>query len=188
MKEYILAIAALSSPGAILCGSRISNSRVCVSLDFIETADTLVDVHQKIEIQDVILPIRHLITRDKCIVLFNVCLVIPHYVIEDRLVELGIQVMSQIIFVKLGMNEPVFSHVLSFRRQVSISPDDIEKLSESFQVYYEDTNYWTYTLSGTLKCFIFGNTGHIVRNCKEPIETPDNERSEDVASNDLLTP
>ncbi|CAG5109352.1 Protein of unknown function [Cotesia congregata] len=91
VKEYILAIAAVTSSRAILYGSRISNARVCVYLDSKETADNLVDVQQKITIQDVILPIRHLIIRNKRIVLSNVCPVIPHYVIEDRLGELGIQ-------------------------------------------------------------------------------------------------
>lgn len=165
VKDYIFALAKLVPPSSILFGSRIANLRVCIYLDSSKTADNLIEVSKTVQVKDQVLPIKPLVTRNKRVVLSNVCPVIPHYVITDKLEELGIKAMTSLTFMKIGISEPGYSHILSFRRQLYISPEDEEKLPSSFQVYHEDIGYWIYTSTDSLKCFICNNTGHIAKNC-----------------------
>ncbi|CAD6216496.1 GSCOCG00011340001-RA-CDS, partial [Cotesia congregata] len=165
VKDYIFALAKLVPPSSIMFGSRIANLRVCIYLDSSKTADNLIEVSKTVQVKDQVLPIKPLVTRNKRVVLSNVCPVIPHYVITDKLEELGIRAMSSLTFMKIGISEPGYSHILSFRRQLYISPEDEVKLPSSFQVYHEDIGYWIYSSTDSLKCFICNNTGHIAKNC-----------------------
>lgn len=166
LKEYILTLTTLVNPSAIRFISRIANSRICIYFDSKKTADELLD--KQIKIQGKTITILPLITRNKRIVLSNVCPVIPHNVIEDILFkELNIKIKSPITFMKVGISEPGFSHILSFRRQFYIAPEDVKSLPDSFQVNYEDTNYWLYVTTDALKCFTCNNMGHLAKHCQQ---------------------
>lgn len=143
-------------------------------MDSKKTADTLIEEKRKITIQNHILEIKPLITRNKRIVLSNVCPVIPNYIIEQKFQELKIKIMSPISFMKIGVPDPGFSHILSFRRQLYISPEDDTRLPESFQITFEGTNYWIYTSTDALKCFACNMLGHLAKNCTQNIVNSQN--------------
>lgn len=62
--------------------------------------EQLIDKHTKIQIKSHVLEIRPLISKDKRVILLNVCPVIPHFVIEEKLAELKIKPASHIIFIR----------------------------------------------------------------------------------------
>lgn len=47
-------------------------------------------------------------------------------------------------FIRLGFDDPGFTQILSFRRQIFIDPEDVNKIPKEFTVYYEE-RYITYT-------------------------------------------
>ena len=114
-----------------------------------------------------LLELRPLITNNVRVVLFNVSPVIPDYVIEEHLSNIGITPVSRINPIRAGISEPGFTHILSFRRQMFIQPTNLNKLPSSLQIMFEDTNYWVYlTTDTTITCFICKQEGHLIKQCE----------------------
>lgn len=95
------------------------------------------------------------------------CPIIPHKVIEDKLTELNIALKSQISFIRAGMNDPGYSHILSFRRQVYVDPEDIIKFPETIQVNFDNTLYWIYISTDRPACFLCKEEGHLAKYCQK---------------------
>lgn len=165
IKDYLIALTSLIAATGIRFISGIANNRICVCLNSKKSADDLVESNKVIKIQENILTIRPLITRYKKVILFNVCPVIPNYIVGEELLEYGVKPMSSITFMKTGVDEPGFTHIMSFRRQLYVTPEGEKKLPESFQVNFEDTSYWIYISTDISKCFSCNNLGHFAKNC-----------------------
>ncbi|CAG5078487.1 Similar to Transposon TX1 uncharacterized 82 kDa protein (Xenopus laevis) [Cotesia congregata] len=165
LKEYTQALARVIPPSQIRFISRIANNRICAYLATKEIANELVDKHKVIMVRGHTVPIRPLIIRNKRIILSNVCPVIPHYVLVDKLKELNITPTSPVSFLRAGLTEPGFSYILSFRRQLYVTPDDISKIPDRLQITFEETSYWIYINTDTMSCFLCKNEGHIAKNC-----------------------
>ncbi|CAH4033135.1 unnamed protein product [Pieris brassicae] len=139
----------------------------------------LVDVQQYVTIQNKKFRIRPLISRNKRIILSNVCPIIPYKELEKKLEEINVKPMSQISFLRAGLNEVGYNHILSFRRQVYVTPEDYERLPEKISIEYDDTNYWIYLSSDTLTCFVCKKEGHVATKC------PEREREEKIPYSDV---
>lgn len=174
LKDYLISLSSILPTTAIRFVSRISNARICIYLDTKNTADNIIG--KKITIQNICLEIKPLISRNKRIVLSNVCPVVPNYIIEQKFQELNIKIMSPISFMKIGVTDPGFSHILSFRRQLYVTPEDELRLPESFQISFEDTNYWIYVSNDSLKCFSCHKVGHLAKNCSQTINNSETIR------------
>ncbi|KAL4703456.1 hypothetical protein ACJJTC_010776 [Scirpophaga incertulas] len=189
LREYLLSLSSIIPATSIRFISRISNARICIYLDSKKSADKLIEENKKITVKNHILEIKPLISRNKRIVLSNVCPVIPNHVIEKKFEELNIKIMSPLTFMKIGVTDPGFSHILSFRRQLYISPEDVKNMPESFQLSFEETNYWIYVSSDALKCFTCNALGHLSKNC--PLNTTNNQSCsqelEDQTSQEIQT-
>ena len=128
-----------------------------------------------IRIREHVLELRPLITKYKKLILSNVCPIIPHSVIITALNNIDVVTTSQLTFLRAGISEPGFTHILSFRRQVYIYPDSLSKIPESLQINYGDTSYCIYVTTDTLTCFLCKKPGHIAKNCKTtPAAIPEN--------------
>ncbi|KAK2578265.1 hypothetical protein KPH14_012289 [Odynerus spinipes] len=164
LKEYITALAKIVPPAQIRFVSRISNNRICVYLSSKTLANDLVD-KSFITINDKTLTLRPLISKNKRIILSNVPPIIPHCDILKILNQLNIQTTSEITFLRAGLNDPSLSHIMSFRRQVYINPEDVNKLPDSFKMIHDNTTYWIYLSTDSLTCFLCKNEGHVAKNC-----------------------
>lgn len=165
IKDYVSKISTLVSANDIRFVSKISNNRICVFFSSVKIAEQFTDSHKVISINDCVLGVRPLISKNKRIIISNVCPTIPHQVIEEELAKRNIQVTTKISFIKAGISEPGFSHIMSFRRQVYIEQDDISKLPESIVIYYDNTSYRIYFSSESISCFICKQVGHIAHQC-----------------------
>lgn len=166
IQEYTAAIANLIESKNIRFVSRISHSRVCMYLSSKELADRLTDNNIKVNIRGQELEIRSLISKSKRIILSNVCPVIPNHVIIDELSKMNIKPTSQISFIRAGMNDPGFAHIMSFRRQMYIEPEDVAKLPQALPINYDNVSYWIYLSSEKMACFICKEEGHTAKFCK----------------------
>lgn len=165
LKEYITAIAEKVTPQQIKFASKISNNRICVYLANKTIAEDLVEVHKSITVQNKTLHIRPLITKNKRIIISNVPPHIPNSTITSYLRSRNIEIASQISFLRAGLNDSQFSHIMSFRRQAYIHPDDVNKLPDSLQLEFEETQYRVYIATETLGCYHCKAEGHIAKNC-----------------------
>lgn len=171
IKDYLNKLATIVDSTNIRFISRIYNNRVCVFLSSKEIADYITDNHSNINIQNHILTVRPLISKQKRIIISNVCPIIPHDVIERELIKRNIQNHSNISFIKAGVTEPGFSHIMSFRRQIFIDPEDINKVPDSMTIFYDNTTYRIYFTSDTMACFNCKQAGHLANQCPTKIST-----------------
>lgn len=155
IKEYTIAIGNIIGP----------NGRVCIYCSNQEIVDKLINSHTKIKINSQILEIRPLISKTKRVILSNVCPIIPHSVIETKISEIKIKPASQITFIRAGINDPGYTHILSFRRQFYIQPEDVDKLPEHIQIIFDNTEYWIYISTDNITCFICKDVGHLAKHC-----------------------
>lgn len=166
LNEYIMEIGKITKPSNIRFASKISLNRVCIYLADKDLVTNIVENNSKIKIRNSILEIRPLLTKFKRFILSNVCPVIPHQILEDEFRKLNVKLGSKISFLRAGMSEPGFTHILSFRRQVYVHPDDIDKIPPSIKITYDDTAYWIYLSSDGVSCFLCKQLGHIAKNCE----------------------
>jgi len=167
--EYIIAISKLISPKNIKFVSRISNSRFCIYFNDKNSVDFLIDNHPSIKLNDhTTIKIRRLINPAKRIIISNVSPAIPNDSIILLLKEHNIQIVSPITHVNAGFNIPELAHILSFRRQVYINPDDFQKLPNSGLIMHENTPHRIFFSDDTLSCYLCKLKGHTSKQCKNP--------------------
>lgn len=165
INDYILALGKIIDPSHIRFASKISMNRVCIYLSSKEIVQKVTDQKTSISLGNNILTIKPLLTKYKRLILSNVCPVIPHNVLEDELKKHDIRLGSATSFLRAGVSEPGFSHVMSFRRQIYIHPEDVSKVPPSIRINYEDTVYWIYPSTDMISCFLCKQLGHLAKNC-----------------------
>ena len=104
------------------------------------------------------------------IVISNVNPILPNKVIHGIFKEHAINVNSPITMVKVGGGEEAFKHIFSFRRQISVHPDDVDKIPPCKQVKYEGLTFNLYFSSKKISCFRCKKEGHTAQHCKEELE------------------
>lgn len=119
---------------------------------------------------------RRLITPASRITLSNVCPTIPHGTLEIELKKLDLNLVSPVTFIKIGVSNPEYGHIFSFRRQVFTSPLSPESnIPESFTLTYENTLYRIFVSVDGLTCFKCKQPGHIAVNCCNAPSAPNSE-------------
>lgn len=190
VEEYTIALAKIVTPKDIHFVSRISHGRICFYLSSKDLVDRLVDKNTKINIGNKLLGVRPLITKTKRIIISNVQPCVPCSVIESELKKLDIVPVSPITTMRAGIYLPEMSHILSFRKQMYIKPDDFPKIPNNMQITHENVNYWIYLSAEKLTCFHCKEEGHLAKYCKnaENISTQQSSESPDtrVKENVLL--
>ena len=126
----------------------------------------LINKHTNITINDNLLESRPLLTKFKRLILSNMCPVIPHFVLTDALERLNIRINSSMTLLRAGLPGPGYSHILRFRKQIFIHPDDESKIPESIQINFDDTSYWIFPSTDTIKCFVCKKVSHIAKKCQ----------------------
>lgn len=182
--EYCKEIGSKIGPKNIHYVSKISRSRICMYVATTQLAQTLINEHKTILIQDKRLTIRPLFSQNKRIIISNVQPIIPNDVIEKALLDsTNIRPVSGILSLRAGVNNSEYSHCLSFRRQMYLKPEDADNIPGQLQIQYEGTNFWIYLSNDIVKCFICNELGHRAKQCPENID----KENEDTETNQILT-
>lgn len=132
-----------------------------------QTVDDLVNNHKTIKIRSNTLAIRPLIARNKRIVLSNIPPPIANIDLERYFASIHIKPASEFTDVKTSKNDSPYNHILSFRRQVYVHPDDVKNLPDSFRITHDDTTYVVFITADTSSCFLCKKVGHVAKNCTE---------------------
>lgn len=179
LKDCIVAVAEKVTPEAIRFASRISNNRVCIYLATKSIADDLVYKYKTLLIRGNTLTIRPLIAKNKRIIISNVHPTIHHDSLLSFFESINVKPTSDITFLKTSPNDCPWAHIMSFRRQIYVHPDDVEKIPESCRIAHEGTTYVIFLSPESPACFLCKKEGHQARNCpkKGPVDKQ-NEASE----------
>lgn len=167
LSDYVIAVGNIIGPKNILFASRIANNRICIYLKNVNLVNQIVAQHNTIEINNVPIDIRRLVTPAKRIIISNVSPIIPHEIISNVLQNFGLQLVSQITFLRAGIQEAEYNHVLSFRRQAYVAPPENEmyELPSTTVVNFEDTPYRIFLTFDEAACFICKKSGHVAKSC-----------------------
>lgn len=165
--DYVKAISAIVGAKNIIFASRIANNRICIYLSNLDTIDRLLSIHKTIMVGETHVAVRRLVTPSKRIIISNVSPSIPHELIGTYLRNYGLKLVSPVTYLRAGIPTEEFAHILSFRRQVYISPpeDDNIELPSTLIIPHEEINYRIFLSHDNMECFICKKTGHISNNC-----------------------
>jgi len=152
--QYIIVFKKITDATNVISASCISNNRFCIFLKNQQIANEIINNHSAIYIDNIEIPIRKLINPSKRIILSNVYSAIPNNKILDALLNLDVKLTSSITPLKTGFQIDKFAHIVSFRRQLYINPDNFSKLPESITVSLENTSYGIFITDDTITCFL----------------------------------
>ncbi|XP_050513023.1 nucleoplasmin-like protein ANO39 [Diabrotica virgifera virgifera] len=90
-------------------------------------------------------------------------------------------------FLRVGMQDPEYSHVLSFRRQIFISPLENASIPDSFLISFDNTSYRIYISIDGLNCSRCKTVGHQDSDCPSlsSLSSPINQTETDHQVNVL---
>ena len=186
IKEYAIAVANKIGPQNIIAISRITQKRVCLYLSSKDLANKLIDTHRSVKVNNKLLEIRPLIAKTKRVIISNVQPVIPNIVLENKFAELNISLKSQITTLRAGLDEVGFSHIQSFRRQVHIDPEDLQKIPPATLIVHENIKHWVYISGEKLTCFRCKNEGHLAKYCQNQELNNSQTNTTDIAEQSIL--
>nr|CAH7728821.1 unnamed protein product [Callosobruchus chinensis] len=180
--DYIVAVGDIVRPKNILFASRISNNRICMYLSSANQVDQFTASHKTIKIQDQTIDVRRLVTPSDRLVVSNVCPSIPNHIIEDTLIRLGLNLLTSMTYLRVGMPESEYTHILSFRRQIFITPPE-NPIPDSTTVTYENTTYRIFLSNEGLNCTLCKQTGHFASKCpSQPIQSDIVEETSEIST------
>ena len=164
LSDYVIAVGNIIQAKNILFASRISNNRICIYLSTVELVDTITQ-QTSIKINGLDIGLRRLITPAKRLILSNVCPSIPHDILENEILKLGYTAVSPMSFLRAGISGDEYAHILSFRRQIYILPNNDIELPASIVIPYEGVSYRIFVSFDSVTCFICKGIGHIAKQC-----------------------
>jgi hypothetical protein len=192
--DYVRPIANIVGAKHIIFASRISNNRICIYLDSVELVDSLIAQYKSVQINEYEVNIRRLITPSQRIILSNVCPSIPNEVLINEIKRIGYTTLSPMTHLRAGIRDEELTHILSFKRQIFVQPNDTITLPSSLVIKFEDTNYRIF-FSNDLICYLCKVQGHIASQCTAPPTQQDNvpeinpdtnkENQEDTVQNNM---
>lgn len=185
--DYVRSISELVESKNILFASKISNNRICIYLSSSQKVEELVSQHTSLDINGIEIGIRRLVNPAKRIIFSNVCPSIPHSILENLVKGIGLNMISSVSCLKAGIPGEEFSHILSFRRQVYVQPNEEITLPSSIVVKFEDTNYRIFLNYDDMTCYLCKTPGHIASQCPQQLVTIETSANPDTNENENLT-
>lgn len=162
VEECSLAIGEIVGHGNIAAASRM-NKAIVIFFNSVAAANTA--VQNGVVLNGTLHQVLPLSLPSKKVVISNVPPFLPNDLLERELSRHG-KLVSPITKISLGCKSPLLRHVVSFRRQVYMIPNDGIELDLSLTFKFDGSNYTVFVTSDTvMKCFGCGGMGHLIRAC-----------------------
>ena len=184
IRDYLMAIYGLiGGPQNIVAASRVSGGRIIIFLASIDIVNRFQSEHGGFQLGNLSIKTKKLKTPAIKVIISNVSPTIPNSVLETYLTTTyGLQLVSPIAVLRVSPSDDIFSHVISWRRQVYIHPNtDKTKIPTSFQLTYAERSYRIFLTTDSLLCFKCNSKGHKAEDCSKIIG--DDEVEDSVTGN-----
>lgn len=183
LTDYLQKIGSIVGPLNILAASRISNGRLCMFLQSTGLVDVIVKNHSTVKIGENTIHVRRLINPSKRIIISNVPAIIPHSSLESLIQSIGFVPQSKLTYLRASVSDDTFRHVVCFRRQIYVQPNEELQLPSSIVVKYLNTNYRLFLAYDEPVCFSCKERGHIASTCpKTNMHQPTNHALEVIST------
>lgn len=186
LKDYIYGIGTLIGPSNIIFSSRISNNRICMYLKTSKLADEVTHSHPTVNINNTYVRIRKLINPSKRLLISNISPHIPHAILEQALINIHLKTTSPVSFLRAGLNDEEYKHILSFRRQVFVISEneiDTPEPPDTLLIDYEGESYRIFLSLEEHWCSICKSPDHSTNSCSQKRNNiPTTSQSEDITS------
>lgn len=144
----------------------MSNNRICIYLSSKQAVDVFFgEQGGEFSINGNFIKTRRLQIPSERLVLSNVCPSIPNDVILSELRGLGVNIISPIMPLRVGTKKPEYNHILSFRRQLYVTPSNNLNIPDSIIIQDDNTSYRIYLTFDNQNCHKCKQTGHIASKC-----------------------
>lgn len=177
IKDYVIALSKIVGPKNITYCSRMSNNRICIYLSSKEIVQSYIINHGGLDIGDIHVQARKLITPAKRIVISNVAPCIPCSIIEEAIKQANLKPVSPISFISAGIGLEELKHVMSFRRQIYIADIENQSIPTSLVITFENENYRIFLSDDQITCFKCKTIGHIASRCPNAFLDPPLDKS-----------
>lgn len=168
VREYLVAIYQLVGGASnIIAASRVSGGRVIVFLANKDIVEKFQTEYGGFYIQNTFIKTRKLKTPSQKLIISNVSPTVPNLAIEELLTKtLKMKLASPISILRVSPQDDLFSHVVSWRRQVYVqSVESLPHLPESVQLTYAERTYRVFLTLDDFACFKCGSRGHKAEDC-----------------------
>lgn len=100
---------------------------------------------------------------------------IPNSILEKQQIEAtGLTVVSNITYLKIGVEDEFLSHIRSFRRQIYVSLDEDRIIPEKITIDYNNIKFPVFITEDNLRCAICNKIGHLENQCHQAYHQPPN--------------
>lgn len=96
--DYIKDVASIIEAKNIIFASKMPNNRICIYLTTKDLVDTIIESNEIIQIINVQVTLRRLVTAAQRIIISNVCPFITQHILEKELQTHGAKLVSPINF------------------------------------------------------------------------------------------
>jgi len=170
--DYLKAfLSVIIEPKAVVAASRVSNNRVIIFLDSVDRVQNLLLNHKSFQLGDKTIYIHRLRSPTSKIILSNVSPTIPNEVLQEYLTKnLQLECTSPISILRVNPSDDLFSHVISWRRQVYVKSQPNWNLPSSFSIDYNNRTYRIFITFDEYTCFKCHKTGHKAEDCLKTVD------------------
>lgn len=117
--------------------------------------------HAGIQINRQFIKARRIVNADKRIIISDTPPSIIHDSIAQLITSFNVKITSNITFIKFGTSDKNLSHVQSFRRQMYVDSETLEKLHTSAVLVHNNQRRWIFFNDDKVQCFRCKEFGHI---------------------------
>ncbi|KAJ8680510.1 hypothetical protein QAD02_016297 [Eretmocerus hayati] len=141
--------------------SKIFGARVCV---YLSNEDLVSQLKNKvIEVKNY--SFKPLNDNNRRVVISNIHPDIPHGSMNEAMRKVGINIVSNVNYIRAALTKTGRAHILSFRRQFYVKEEDEFRVPESTQVSFGNSHNWCYLSTESIIRFICKQNGHIAKSC-----------------------
>ncbi len=173
IRDYLVALTSLlHSPKDIIAASRVGNNKVIVFLSSPNLVESVIEQHKGFTLNNTWVKLNRLKPAATKLILSNVSPMVSNAVLESHIVQkYGLKLASSVSLLRVSPSDELFSHVISFRRQVYIHdrPEKIN-LPPSFVLDHNGTPNRIFVTTNENTCFICHSRDHKAEDCQKQEE------------------
>lgn len=185
--DYVLEVGNIIGPDKILFYSKKANNRIHIYFRNNQIAEQFTQKYKTINVKGYLIHVRPYLSTNKRLIISNVDPFIPDEIIEEELKKIGMELTSEIDFLRAGMKQDGYTHCFGFRRHVYIKNNENLTVPDSITFKYDNDELRIYLTDENHFCIYCKKHGHLEEKCKFK-QTQTNKTINNDNKNTILEP